>query len=113
MIEVTTETLKELKRRMDEAKINTSDKLMPYEAFAGVIRNQFRSPKEARERYVPSDTLIKALFDRFRPVKIKDNCEGIMTETDVDIVDFLLAMNLLSRMEKDKKIKSKSRVITV
>jgi hypothetical protein len=41
-------------------------------------------------------------------VKIKENCEGITTATDVDIVDFLLALNLLSRITQDKKIKSKT-----
>lgn len=57
--------------------------------------------------YPPSETLINALFERFKPVRIKDNCEGITTASEVDIVDFLLAMNLLSRITQDKKIKSK------
>lgn len=35
------------------------------------------------------------------------NCEGVRREKDVDIVDFMLAMTLLSRIDKNKKIKSK------
>jgi hypothetical protein len=49
--------------------------------------------------YPPSEAMINALFNRFRPVRIKENCEGItQAEDELDIVDFLLAMNLLSRV---------------
>ena len=41
---------------------------------------------------------MKSLFNRFKPVKIKENFEGIQKSDEVEIVDFLLGMNLLSRI---------------
>ena len=71
------------------------------DAFRKCIVDQFKA-------YPPSEAMINALFNRFRPVRIKENCEGIMqAEDEIDIVDFLLGMNLLSRITQDKKIKSK------
>ena len=48
-----------------------------------------------------------ALFHRFRPFKIKDFGEGIELGSEMDIIDFLLAMTLLSRIPVDNKLKSK------
>lgn len=53
----------------------------------------------------PSSHLVQALFDRFRPWRIGQNQEGIEQEPEMDIVDFLLGCNLLSRVTQDKKIK--------
>jgi hypothetical protein len=76
-----------------------------------------------------SETLIKVLFERFCPIVIKSakgdsdgespdrdktgnpgNCEGIKRRKKVDIVDFMLALTFMSRIDKDKKIKSKSLI---
>lgn len=51
--------------------------------------------------------LIQALFNRFRPFKIKPEGDGIELGVEMDIIDFLLAMDLLSRIPVDNKIKSK------
>ncbi len=91
----------ELKKTIDSRKDNTAMTLMTFDKFRSCLIDQFTS-------HPPSETLINSLFERFRPVKIKENCEGITTATDVDIVDFLLALNLLSRITQDKKIKSKT-----
>ena len=45
------------------------------------------------------------MFNRFRPLKIKAGGEGIEQVADMDIVDFLLGCNLLSRSTQDRKIK--------
>ena len=55
----------------------------------------------------PSAHLINALFRRFRPLKVDIGCEGIEQADEMDIVDFLLGCNLLSRVTQDKKIKRK------
>jgi len=49
--------------------------------------------------------LIQALFNRFRPFKIKPEGDGIELGVEMDIIDFLLAMDLLSRIPVDNKIK--------
>ena len=51
--------------------------------------------------------LVSALFERFRPLEVVLNTEGIQQGKDMDIVDFLLGCNLLSRVTQDKKIKRK------
>ena len=53
----------------------------------------------------PSEALVIAMYNRFRPFKVKE--EGIELLEEMDIVDFLLAMNLLSRVPQEKKIKCK------
>ena len=53
----------------------------------------------------PSKHLIQALFNRFKPLKVSRDCEGIFRGEEMDIVDFLLGCNLLSRVTQDKKIK--------
>jgi len=45
------------------------------------------------------------LYNRFRAVRPKETGEGIELVEEMDIVDFLLGMNLLSRTTIDKKIK--------
>ena len=53
----------------------------------------------------PCHELCLALYNRFRPLKIKAGGEGIEQIDDMDIVDFLLGCNLLSRSTQDRKIK--------
>lgn len=45
------------------------------------------------------------MYNRFRAVRPKETGEGIELVEEMDIVDFLLGMNLLSRTTIDKKIK--------
>ena len=63
--------------------------------------------KEIFDKRPPSMRLIEALFRRFRPLKVGPNGEGIMSHDEMDIVDLLLSLNLLSRVTKDRKIKRK------
>ena len=46
----------------------------------------------------PSKHLIQALFNRFKPLKVTRDSEGIFRGDEMDIVDFLLGYNLLSRV---------------
>lgn len=52
-----------------------------------------------------------ALFNRFRQFKVKENSEGIELAAEMDIIDFLLGMNILSRIPVDHKIKCKLPLI--
>lgn len=45
-----------------------------------------------------SEHLVRALFERFRPLKVGRDVEGITQGDAMDIVDFLLGCNLLSRV---------------
>ena len=47
---------------------------------------------------IPSAHLVKALFERFRPLKVGKEQEGFVRGDEMDIVDFLLGCNLLSRV---------------
>ena len=53
----------------------------------------------------PKEHLVDALYNRFRPLKIGEGFQGIEQMEEMDIIDFLMACNLLSRVTQDKKIK--------
>ena len=53
------------------------------------------------------EPLVLALFSRFRQFKVKEGSEGIELSAEMDIIDFLLGINLLSRITIDQKIKCK------
>ena len=59
---------------------------------------------EFHKRPTP-EHLIQALFNRFRQFRLKDNSEGIELAPEMDNIDFLLAMDILSRIPMDHKIK--------
>jgi hypothetical protein len=48
------------------------------------------------------------MYERFKPFKLSDgvreNCQ-IVEEKEVDMLDFMLALNLLARITYDKKLK--------
>ena len=73
---------------------------MSYPNFKECINSQFK------ERSVP-EHLTMALFNRFRQFKVKENSEGTEMSPEMDILDFLLCINLLSRIPVDSKIKCK------
>jgi hypothetical protein len=62
--------------------------------------------EEFRVKPVP-EPLVLALFGRFRQFKVKEGSEGIELSAEMDIIDFLLGINLLSRITIDQKIKCK------
>lgn len=54
-----------------------------------------------------AESLAMAMFERFKPFKlegIRDEI-NIANETQMDVLDFILAMNLLARIVYDKKLK--------
>lgn len=55
----------------------------------------------------PGQKLLKAIFDRFKPTKIDGYKNNMVFTCDqnMDVLDFLLAMNLLARIPYDKKLK--------
>ena len=55
----------------------------------------------------PSESLVNALFERFRPFKIRKDGEDFELVNEVDVVDLMLGLNFLSRNKIEKKIKSK------
>ena len=79
---------------------------MNYNNFRDCINGEFKV------RPAP-EHLILALFNRFRPFKIKPDGEGIELGVEMDIIDFLLAMDLLSRIPVDNKIKSKNLTTSI
>lgn len=78
--------------------MNSSATTINYQIFRECLNKEFAT-KPAPEH------LILALFNRFRPFKIKPEGDGIELGVEMDIIDFLLAMDLLSRIPVDNKIK--------
>lgn len=56
----------------------------------------------------PADSLVQAMFERFKPFKLSDGIREntkIEEQKEIDMRDFILAMNLLARITYDKKLK--------
>ena len=56
----------------------------------------------------PADSLVVAMFERFKPFKLSDGIREntkIEEQKEIDMRDFILAMNLLARITYDKKLK--------
>ncbi len=63
--------------------------------------------EEFGEKNAPAQSLIEAMFNRFKPFRlggIRDDTH-IINENQMDVLDFILAMNLLARIVNDKKLK--------
>ena len=54
-----------------------------------------------------AESLAQAMFDRFKPFKLEGVRDDIhvINENQMDVLDFILAMNLLARIVYDKKLK--------
>ena len=74
---------------------------MNYQNFSECISQEFKT------RPAPPH-LVQALFARFKPFKMHE--DKIELGAEMDIIDFSLAVLLLSRIPVDNKIKSKSPV---
>lgn len=73
---------------------------MSYTNFRECMNAQFRN------KLVP-EHLILVIFNRFRQFKVKENSTGTEMSEEMDILDFLLCINLLSSIPVDLKIQSK------
>ena len=74
--------------------IITNKATLSYKDFSKCINEEFRV------KPVP-EPLVHALFGRFRQFKVKEGSEGIELSAEMDIIDFLLGINLLSRITID------------
>ena len=98
---MTPESIKSLALKMENKKEDSVQTWIKKEDLTSCLAEQFPDK-------TPSGHLVNALFERFRPLKVSADSEGIFKAKDMDIVDFLLGCNLLSRVTQDKKIKRKS-----
>lgn len=92
-----------------------------YLEFKKVLDEEFKGKKGYDEDYKskkPAETLVYCMFDRklkiikflhlckgFRKFKFNDQGTEIDKRSDMDILDYLLAMNLLARIVYDKKLR--------
>lgn len=75
----------------------------------GANLNEFRNIlHDMFKMQPPKESLILAMYERFKPFKLSDgvreNCH-VLEEKEVDMLDFMLALNLLARITYDKKLK--------
>ena len=63
--------------------------------------------EEFGEKNAPAQSLIEAMFHRFKPFRMDGVREDthIVNSNQMDVLDFILAMNLLARILYDKKLK--------
>lgn len=92
------DSIKSLAQRLAEKKINSSATTMSLINFRDCMSQEFRV------RPAP-EHLIVALFNRFRQFRVKENADAVELHPEMDIIDFLLGINLLSRIPVDHKIK--------
>lgn len=92
------ESIKSLATKINERKVNSQATTISYSIFREILNAEFH------KRPIP-EHFIQALFNRFRQFKVKENSEGIELAAEMDNIDFLLAMNILSRIPMDHKIK--------
>ena len=88
---MTPETIKHLRQGMSENKTNSTTTTISLADLTKQLNEVF--PQKP-----PSKFLIEAMFNRFRPLRIRQGGEGYEQAEDMDIVDFLLGCNLLSRV---------------
>lgn len=77
---------------MDAKKSDSVQTTISIEDLTDCLREVFKAKP-------PSPHLVQALFHRFKPLKVVRDQEGLVRGDDMDIVDFLLACNLLSRVK--------------
>ena len=64
------------------------------------MKETFKEPEVA-------PNLVQAMYERFKPLRlegVKDDTH-VVNESGMDVLDFILAMNLLARIVYDKKLK--------
>ena len=75
----------------------------------GANLNEFRNIlHEMFKIQPPAESLIQAMYERFKPFRLSDGVREhthVVEEKEVDMLDFMLALNLLARITYDKKLK--------
>ena len=107
---VTQEKIKKLAEKFNEKKVNSTASKNTFSQWfsllASINYQHFKECIQSEFRNVPlPEHFIRAFFDRFRPFKPKENATEIELAAEMDIVDFLLAVNLLSTIPLDAKVK--------
>jgi hypothetical protein len=89
-----------LHRSFVEHKTHSSAETVSKHIYRKIMGEEFKSPPVG-------EILLNALFERFRPFRCKKNDDDyeFYQEQALDVLDFLLGLNLLSRIQLDKKIK--------
>lgn len=92
------EKIKQLKKKLTSTfgTINTTIKQSQSD-FQQVLRTTFDPP--------PTEELVSALHHRFRRFKISQAGEDIEKKAEMEILDFLIALNLLTRHSNSQKLK--------
>lgn len=77
---------------------NESNSTIKYSEFNKILIDEFKNKK-------PSEALVQAMYERFKRFKFTDNGHDIDRNQQMDILDFLLAMNFLARLVYEKKMR--------
>ena len=88
---MTPEAIKNLRQLMFESKSNSNTTTINKEHLTLHLAEIFHQKP-------PSEYLIDALYNRFKPLKIGREGQGVEQGEEMDIIDFLMACNLLSRV---------------
>eukprot|EP00347_Sterkiella_histriomuscorum_P003672 403363386 len=94
---VNSERIKSLSTRFKNER-STLNTTIRFQDFKKILEEEFRTSK-------PADNLTQYMFERFRKFKFSENGQELDKKQDMDILDFLLALNLLARIVYDKKLR--------
>ena len=72
---------------------------MQLKQFAGFLNGNFEE--------APTESLIVSMFERFKPFRLEGEREdvSVVNESQLDVLDFIIAMSLLARIVYEKKLK--------
>ena len=81
-------------------KTTLTDKAVTYSEIQRFLNQNF-------EKIKPAESLIQALFERFKPFKFEGSRENttITSDNEMVILDFIIALCLLARIVYEKKLK--------
>lgn len=94
------ESIKQLAEAFKNSTVTSLNKKINYATFQKFLNENFPDNK-------PAESLVLAMFERFRPFRlegIRDDTK-VAPEKDMEVLDFIIAMNLLARIVYEKKLK--------
>ena len=80
-----------MKATVIEIILLTFTATIKYQDFNKILAEEFKTKK-------PSEALVQVMYERFKKFKFSDNGHDIDRNQQMDILDFLLAMNFLARL---------------
>lgn len=98
--QLNSESIKSLAEAFKNSAVTSLKQKIPLSTFQKFLNENFENSK-------PAESLVVAMFERFKPFRLDGVREEtqVATENTMDVLDFIIAMNLLARIVYEKKLK--------